>query len=64
VDCERPGDRESGCFGMMRPVGLAYSKKGWQIQHRCERCGIERRNRIADATVAPDDIDALADLAR
>jgi hypothetical protein len=62
VDREWPGDRESKCFGLMRPVALTRSKKGYQIVHRCERCGVERRNRIAEATEAPDDIEVLVAL--
>lgn len=59
----RPGDRASDCRGIMRPVGLAYRrKKGWQIVHLCERCGARVVNRVAEQTVQPDDIVALARL--
>lgn len=59
----RPGDRASDCHGVMRPVGLVYRrKKGWQIVHRCERCGARRVNRVAEQTTQPDDIAALAKL--
>ena len=58
---ERPGDRASACGGLMRAVWLAHSgAKGWQIVHRCQRCGAVRRNRIAEHTDQPDDICALA----
>jgi uncharacterized Zn finger protein len=43
----------------MRPVDLVRTKKGWQIVHRCERCGAVRRNRTAESTAAPDDIHAM-----
>ena len=50
-----PGDRASDCHGAMVPVGVRYhSKKGWQIVHRCKKCGIEKVNRAA-----PDDMDAV-----
>jgi DNA-directed RNA polymerase subunit RPC12/RpoP len=50
-----PGDRANDCLGSMKPIGVRYhSKKGWQIVHRCQKCGIEKLNRIA-----PDDMDAL-----
>lgn len=62
VDDARPGDRASRCHGPMRPIGIARAKKGWQIVHRCERCGIERRNRVAERTIAADDIDAIVSL--
>jgi hypothetical protein len=59
----RPGDRASGCGGLMRPVGLAYRrKKGWQIVHSCERCGARAPNRITDAEPQPDDVRAIAAL--
>ena len=51
----QPGDRDSDCRGLMEPIGRRYnSKKGWQIIHRCQKCGIKKVNRIA-----PDDMDAL-----
>ena len=51
----QPGDRLNGCLGLMKPVGLKYhSKKGWQIVHRCQKCGIEKVNRTATDTVQPD----------
>ena len=62
VDGERPGDRASDCRGAMRPIGIVRSKKGFQIVHRCERCGIQRRNRVAAETVMADDIDAIVAL--
>ena len=53
-----PGDRNSDCKGLMKPVGVQYhSKKGWQIVHRCQKCGIEKVNRTA-----PDDMDALLNM--
>jgi len=44
----------------MEPVGIRYhSKKGYQILHRCQKCGAERWNRVAESGGAPDDIDAV-----
>ena len=59
-----PGDRRSGCGGLMEPVGLRRSKKGFQVIHRCLRCRVERLNRIAENTEQPDDIEALVQLMR
>jgi hypothetical protein len=57
---EVPGDRASGCGGLMRPVAVrAKPAKGPQLIHRCLRCGALRVNRVAADTVAPDDLDAL-----
>ena len=56
-----PGDRRAQCHGLMRPLGLRYKPgKGYQIIHRCLRCGAERANKAAMDTVQPDDIEALA----
>lgn len=58
-----PGDRKSGCGGLMRPVAAVYSgRKGWQIVHKCEKCGIEHRCKLAQNTDMPDDIDVFAKL--
>lgn len=59
-----PGDRAEPCGGLMEPAGLRYrSGKGWQVLHRCLRCGAVRPNRVAADTVQPDDPAALARLA-
>lgn len=55
-----PGDRNSGCRGLMKPVDLKFkSAKGYQIVHRCRRCGLEKINRVAENTVQPDVIEEL-----
>lgn len=44
----KPGDRRSGCRGVMEPVGVWVQPNGeWSILHRCIRCGFIRANRIA-----------------
>lgn len=44
----RPGDRRSGCRGVMIPIGVWVKADGeWSIIHRCEGCGFIRSNRIA-----------------
>ena len=51
VDEKTPGDRESKCGELMKPVQLEHSgKKGFIIVHRCQKCGKEMRNKVA-----PDD---------
>ena len=48
VDARRPGDRASSCRALMAPVGTFFKPKGEQVVvHRCNGCGIERRNRVA-----------------
>lgn len=60
---ESPGDRMSDCHGLMKPVGSRYcSKKGWQIVHRCQICGVEKANRTAFDTAQPDSQDAISEL--
>ena len=56
----KPGDRRVSCGGLMQPVGIKYKPgKGYQIIHRCLKCGEERVNKAAVDTVQPDDIEAL-----
>ena len=51
VDLQLPGDRLSKCGGLMEPVSvLQNSKKGFQISHRCLKCGKTIFNKAA-----PDD---------
>lgn len=43
-----PGDRASGCGGVMDPIGVWVRKNGeWAILHRCRTCGHISSNRIA-----------------
>ena len=47
VDIE-PGDRASGCGGIMDPIAVWVRKNGeWAIVHRCRRCGAMSSNRVA-----------------
>ena len=60
-----PGDRASECGGLMEPVGIIHnSGKGWQIVHRCKKCGFERRNMVSEDPRQPDDINAITALMR
>jgi hypothetical protein len=60
---EAPGDRAGRCFGLMDAVAMHWSsRKGWQLLHRCRRCGVERLNRVAEDTEQPDGIEALLGL--
>lgn len=45
---EEPGDRSSGCGGVMEPIAVWVRKGGeWAVIHRCRRCGKLSSNRIA-----------------
>jgi hypothetical protein len=47
----------------MRPVGLRrHSAKGFQLVHRCARCGTTSVNRVAVDTEQPDDWALVCDL--
>jgi DNA-directed RNA polymerase subunit RPC12/RpoP len=60
---QTPGDRACLCRGLMEPAGLRYKPgKGYQIVHRCLKCGVEQVNRVAENTVQPDWIDVLINL--
>jgi hypothetical protein len=50
--------------GLMRPVELLSRRKGWQVVHRCTRCGKCQPNKVAHATVQPDDFDVILDVLR
>lgn len=54
---QQPGDRESSCRGLMAPVGLDYSiKKGYQIIHKCIKCGKVGKNKAAINTEQEDQL--------
>ena len=62
---DSPGDRASECGGLMEPVGIIHnSGKGWQIVHRCQKCGFERCNMVSEDPRQPDDINAITALMR
>ncbi len=43
-----PGDRKSDCHALMEPVEAHYNtKKGYQIVHKCVKCGHEQKNKLA-----------------
>lgn len=58
---ELPGDRASGCGGLMEPVSAEPDpRRGYVIIHRCVKCGAIRRNRSAHtAKVQPDDLSKI-----
>lgn len=49
VDKGVPGDRESECGGLMKPVGVEVNKKkGTRLIHVCGTCGVSTINRVAE----------------
>ena len=53
-----PGDRQSGCGGVLRPSGIERGKKGIRIVYKCDKCGEVKKN----ITAADDDYDAILEL--
>ena len=43
-----PGDRAADCGGVLKPAGIVTKKKGTQIVYKCDKCGKEKRNIIAE----------------
>ncbi|MEM3227863.1 MAG: RNHCP domain-containing protein [Candidatus Micrarchaeaceae archaeon] len=37
-----PGDRASGCGGMMKPIGAEYIHGQYKIHFKCQKCGEEK----------------------
>ena len=50
-----PGDRQSNCGGMMRPISIEQSGDKFIITHKCEKCG----KTIKQHSAENDDIDAI-----
>lgn len=58
-----PGDRKNGCHGLMKPLRLVYRpNKGWQVVHKCKKCGHEKANKIAEGCLQPDNWDIIIGL--
>ncbi len=41
VDESVPGDRQSGCGGVMKPVKTTYEKGQFKIHYKCQSCSHE-----------------------
>ena len=55
-----PGDRANGCDGLMEPVSVEYKSAGSVIVHKCEKCGMVKRNKAGES----DDTGALLNVMR
>jgi len=54
-----PGDRQSSCGGMMRPMEIESSgNNDFIVIHKCEKCGKTRRQRTAEN----DSLDAILEI--
>ncbi len=43
-----PGDRVSECGGMMKPFSFTMRKQRFMIIHKCEKCGLVAKNKLAE----------------
>jgi ribosomal protein L37AE/L43A len=41
---KNPGDRMEECHGLLEPIGIDTTKKGYVIIYKCQKCGAIRRN--------------------
>ncbi len=57
-----PGDRASGCGGLLDPTSCETRNGGWVIRYRCRTCGAEKTNRALLDGEPPDDVRVLAKL--
>ncbi len=57
VDEFGPGDRESMCHGMMKPLHLKKEGEEFIIVHKCIKCGKE----IPNKTASDDNLEILMD---
>jgi hypothetical protein len=59
-----PGDRSAGCGGVMEPVSIEYhSKKGYQIVHKCRKCGQRTKNVLnLEDKIQPDSMEVVLSL--
>ncbi len=53
-----PGDRQCGCKGILRPIGVEKYRDTFKIIYRCESCGAIKRNIAA----SDDDFDKIIEL--
>ncbi|HNZ66513.1 MAG: RNHCP domain-containing protein [Planctomycetes bacterium] len=58
VDDQVPGDRESDCGGLMEPIKVEKTSKGFVIIHKCQECGYIHRNK----TLEDDNWDKIIEL--
>lgn len=60
-----PGDRACDCGGLMEPTAIIHnSKKGYQIVHKCKKCGFIRNNKVSEDPRQPDSIEAITTIMR
>lgn len=52
-----PGDRKNEYRGIMDPIDIDYnSQKGYQLIHKCHKCGELSKNKVVENTIQEDNI--------
>ncbi|OEF98692.1 RNHCP domain-containing protein [Desulfuribacillus alkaliarsenatis] len=59
-----PGDRQCMCNGLLMPIDIEYtSAKGYMIIHKCDRCGMVKRNKtVMDSKGVNDSLDKVLEI--
>ncbi len=53
---KNPGDRDEMCHGLLEPIDVEInSKKGYVIIYKCQKCGMIRKNKVAN----DDDLEVI-----
>ena len=55
-----PGDRLSTCGGLMKPIRVEGTEKGYRLVHKCIVCGYEKTNKVSPE----DNIETMASIAK
>ena len=42
-----PGDRAENCGGLMKPISVLKMGDEYSIIHQCQKCGFEKKNKMA-----------------
>lgn len=53
-----PGDRQSDCKGIMKPVSFEFKADNWRVIHCCIKCNHTKINKLS----SQDNIDVIANL--
>ena len=55
-----PGDRANTCHGLLKPIGIEKYKNTYKIIYKCEKCGQNHKNIMAN----DDNFDKIIELSK
>lgn len=55
-----PGDRANKCKGLLKPTDIEKFKDTYKIIYKCDKCGIEHKNIMAN----DDNMDLIIELSK